>query len=715
MITRYLPVFLLLLIAYKGNTQCFMSPSQVCAGACGPVFYLQSDPPGTTYEWSISCGTITNPSKANPHIACFNTPGLCTLQVIILSPGEAPDTCTALIEVIAHTESFISENICSGDSIEINGTYYTEGNYHDTIFGGSSLGCDSILNIEVTAPIPDSAFIDYLGCSGDGYSIAINNIFYDESNPTGTVYLNGTDGCDSTIIVNLVFQPLSSDTIQYLGCSGDGYAVIVNDILYDEINPTGIEILTGANGCDSIVYIALVFLPPTIDTITYHGCTGDGYSIIVGDSLFNENNPSGTIVFDSTFCDSSIIVDLTFDTLVPSIVLTGNQVCAFPLGMQYSWYNCSGSFLPDTTNCITVNGVGCVCVIINTGGCIDTLCQEYTFCELSCDIISPLGVCTGDSLLLTATGNFTGSANLDWTIMTDSSTTVVLLSTDSVWVNYYSTGCYSIDLNVQDLGCVTSCTDTICVIEKPLADLCCDQILCDTCATISVWLAGNPPWNIAISDGTTIDTINGITTTSFDYLACPPYDSLVYYSLLWVQDSTGMCTGGIINDSVSIYLEERPVASITVQGDSLCAQPSGFAYGWIDCQNSSNLSFDQCFVPNTSGCYCVTVSTLVTDCIDTACIEFILSGTSSPGELNNINVWYDREQHSVLIDHHQKSLDVTGIQLADVLGRKIMPESVERISDEMIRIRIGDLTVSILYLSLYSDDNRTGKVLYIPD
>ncbi|MEO5907458.1 MAG: hypothetical protein ABIQ11_12075, partial [Saprospiraceae bacterium] len=525
MLTRFLPVFLLAVIAYKGNTQCFMSPSEVCAGDCGPIFYLQSDPPGTTYEWTITCGTITNPTKANPHIACFNTPGLCTLQVIILTLGEAPDTCTAFIEVIDHAESFITENVCSGDSVEINGTYYPEGNYLDTIFGGSSLGCDSILNIEVTSSFADTTFENYLGCSGDGYSIVVNSTTYDETNPSDTLLLDGTDGCDSIIIIDLVFQPLTYTSLSYLGCSGDGYNILVNNTLYDESNRTGVEVLTGSNGCDSIITIELIFLPPSIDTFMYHGCTGDGYSIIVGDSLFNENNPSGTVVFDSTFCDSTIIVELTFDTLVPSIVLTGNQVCAFPTGMQYSWYNCSGSFFPDTTSCITVTGVGCVCVIINTGGCIDTICQEYTFCELTCDILSPEGVCTGDSLLLTATGNFTGSANLDWTIMTDSSTTVVFNSTDSVWINYYTPGCYAIDLNIQDLGCITSCTDTICVIEKPLADLCCDQILCDTCAIINVWLAGNPPWNIAISDGTIIDTINGITTTFYDYMACPPYDT----------------------------------------------------------------------------------------------------------------------------------------------------------------------------------------------
>ncbi|MEO5905093.1 MAG: hypothetical protein ABIQ11_00090, partial [Saprospiraceae bacterium] len=190
---------------------------------------------------------------------------------------------------------------------------------------------------------------------------------------------------------------------------------------------------------------------------------------------------------------------------------------------------------------------------------------------------------------------------------------------------------------------------------------------------------------------------------------------LVYYSLLWVQDSTGFCNGGIINDSVSIYLEERPFASITVQGDSLCAQPSGFAYGWTDCQNNSNLGFDQCFTPAVSGCYCVTVSTLLTDCIDTACIEFILSGTSSPGDLDDTTVWYGRDEQSIFIHGIHMTGDKADIQLADILGRNITPESIESISDEMIRIKMNDLSSSILYISFYSEGGRIGKVLFIPE
>jgi hypothetical protein len=101
----------------------------------------------------------------------------------------------------------------------------------------------------------------YLGCEGDGYSVDVNGVTYDESNPTGTEILTNAAGCDSTVSINLVFSPSSTGEETYLGCEGDGYSVDVNGVTYDESNPTGTEILTNAAGCDSIVSINLVYEP----------------------------------------------------------------------------------------------------------------------------------------------------------------------------------------------------------------------------------------------------------------------------------------------------------------------------------------------------------------------------------------------------------------------------------------------------------------------
>ena len=60
---------------------------------------------------------------------------------------------------------------------------------------------------------------------------------YDESSPSGN-----TTGTES-----------------HVGCTGDGYNVVVNGVTYDESNPSGTQVLSNANGCDSTVTIDLVY------------------------------------------------------------------------------------------------------------------------------------------------------------------------------------------------------------------------------------------------------------------------------------------------------------------------------------------------------------------------------------------------------------------------------------------------------------------------
>ena len=87
----------------------------------------------------------------------------------------------------------------------------------------------------------------------------VNGTTYDEANPTGTETLVSANGCDSVVTVNLTFGSTSSGVESYTGCTGDGYSVVVNGTTYDETNPAGSETLTNGAGCDSLVIVALQY------------------------------------------------------------------------------------------------------------------------------------------------------------------------------------------------------------------------------------------------------------------------------------------------------------------------------------------------------------------------------------------------------------------------------------------------------------------------
>ncbi len=53
---------------------------------------------------------------------------------------------------------------------------------------------------------------NYLGCEGDGYFVEVNGMTYDESNPTGTEILDNSIGCDSIVTIELTYKKKLSIT-----------------------------------------------------------------------------------------------------------------------------------------------------------------------------------------------------------------------------------------------------------------------------------------------------------------------------------------------------------------------------------------------------------------------------------------------------------------------------------------------------------------------
>ena len=705
MITRTLIITLLISLWSHANAQCFLVPTEVCVGDCGPLFYLQDDPDGTTYQWSISCGTITNDTSANPHVVCFLSSGECTIQVIIEIPGEEPDTCSMTVNVLSPSLSVLAENICQGDSIEINGVYYTGGFYTDTILGGAANGCDSILFITVNELEIDTTLVEYTGCEGDGYSVVVNSVLYDESNPAGTEVLTGSDGCDSIVIVDLIFLTHSFATIDYIGCEGDSFNIIVNNVVYNELNPNGVEVLVAANGCDSVVTINMTFLPTIYDTISYQGCSGDGFSITIDSIVYDESNPFGIDTLEGG-CDTIIIIDLHFDTINATLTLNGNQMCVSPAGLTYTWMTCDSTLLPDTASCVTLAGTGCICVIVDYGTCIDTVCQDYAVCELACEIISPSGGCVGDSILLVASSNGSDVA-YDWTITFDPFS-ILHLQGDSVVIAASHSGEVIIELQSEELGCIANCNETILFTDPPLADLCCTDRYCDS-AVLTVHLFGQPPFTIEISDGVAIDTVSGIMNSQFEYTVYAPYFG--YYTLLSVLDSSTNCYGGIINDSVQIEVVAEPELVIVQTENTLCIEPTGFAYNWTACNSQVTLAPGRCFTPDSSGCYCAYITTGIIGCADTECIDFVLVDVEEPAAPDDISIWYDKNTHGIFVRSLAKNPQ---FQLFDVLGREISYSFREEMEEGLYRLSLNGSLPSFVFVAVSSKEFRHARSVFIP-
>jgi len=155
----------------------------------------------------------------------------------------------------------------------------------ETVSGSFNCGCPS-----TTSTIAQTL------CTGD--TLAVGNSIFTEANPTGTVLLPSanSNGCDSVILVNLSFVAAANGNIAATLCPGE--TIVVNGEVYDEQNPTGTQTLPNASylGCDSTVSVSLSFYAE-IDTsfIFLNSCD----SAQVGSFVQNLSGQSG--------CDSTVV------------------------------------------------------------------------------------------------------------------------------------------------------------------------------------------------------------------------------------------------------------------------------------------------------------------------------------------------------------------------------------------------------------------------
>ncbi len=242
-----------------------------------------------------------------------NPTGVATL------PAQQFDHCDSTLYInliyLPLAEGFINENKCEGETVIVDGITFDFNNPTGAVplNGQGFNGCDSTVYVNLVYTSASEYFVNELLCNDE--SRVINGATYDASNPSGAEYFPGQNqyGCDSTVYINLVFLPEAEHFMDNTLCSGT--ALLVNGTTYDESNPIGTELLPamGFNGCDSTIYIDLTFTDMVVNDLTELLCAGS--SIVVNGVTYDANNPIGTATFPMGSyigCDSIVEVNLSF-------------------------------------------------------------------------------------------------------------------------------------------------------------------------------------------------------------------------------------------------------------------------------------------------------------------------------------------------------------------------------------------------------------------
>ncbi|MCB0686425.1 MAG: gliding motility-associated C-terminal domain-containing protein, partial [Saprospiraceae bacterium] len=221
----------------------------------------------------------------------------------------------------------------------------------------------------------------------------------------------------------IILQPVAVELNESI-CDGDSYSVGTST--YTQAG-TYQDILTGSNGCDSIVNLNLSIIPNTEGFLDTTIC--DGERILVGETSLNRDGQFVVHLPNAAGCDSTVTVRLRIQ--YPSFTTIRDTICeGSSVTIAGETYTSGGSYTQ---------------VLADRFGCDSTLeimIHEHPTVYTNLDV----SICTGDSYTLAGqTFNSAGTFNIPLTS--------VLTGCDSIVV---------LNLQVQD-EILTNLNQTICV------------------------------------------------------------------------------------------------------------------------------------------------------------------------------------------------------------------------------------------------------------
>jgi hypothetical protein len=257
----------------------------------------------------------------------------------------------------------------------IDGIVYTESNNTATHTLTNSIGCDSIVSLNLTVNKPSSGVDVQSACGSYEW---IDGIVYTESNNTATHALINSVGCDSIVSLNLTMNKPSSGIDEQIACGSYEW---IDGVTYIESNNMASHTLTNSAGCDSIVSLNLTINKPSSGIDVQSAC--GSYEWIDGVTYTESNNTATHTLVNSAGCDSIVSLNLTINK--PSTGLDIQSACG-----SYQWID--GNVYTESNNTAThtlTNSAGCDSIVslnlmlnkLSTGVDVQSACSSYKWID----------------------------------------------------------------------------------------------------------------------------------------------------------------------------------------------------------------------------------------------------------------------------------------------------------------------------------------------
>ena len=276
---------------------------------------------------------------------------------------------TLNLTISGPSEGTDAQSAC-GSFTWIDGNTYTESNNSATFLLTDSNGCDSTVTLDLTINSSSTGVDTQVAC-GD-YEWIDGNI-YTEANNTATFTLLNAAGCDSVVTLDLTISNLIETTDVQEAC---GQYTWIDGNIYTE-NTSATYMLTSSNGCDSLVTLDLTIVTVLETTDVQEAC--GQFTWIDGNTYTENNNTASETLQSVAGCDSIVTLDLTITPLPSNVVfVTGETITADAFASGYQWYDCATGLAIEgaTSQSYTATESGSYQVLIDINGCVnESICE----------------------------------------------------------------------------------------------------------------------------------------------------------------------------------------------------------------------------------------------------------------------------------------------------------------------------------------------------
>jgi gliding motility-associated-like protein len=453
-----------------------------------------------------------------------------TYRDTLTSRGGCDSISTLILTVNSILRDTTRTTICTNQlPYNWNGnTINAAGTYRDTLT--SSGGCDSIINLILTV---NSVLRDTTRTT-----ICTNQLPYNWNgntiNAAGTYRdtLTSRGGCDSISTLILTVNSILRDTTRTTICT--------NQLPYNwngnNITAAGTyrDTITSSRGCDSISTLILNVNPALTTTQTITVCPTQLPYTWNGNTINTAGTYRDTLI-SSAGCDSIITLNLTIkpSTSITENISTCETTYKLPNGVIAT---ASGTYRST---------------FANQAGCDSTIVTNLTLLSSPNLIVNnPSPGCSQTTIDLTAQAITAGSdAGLSFTYYTDPAATRPVSSPKAI-----STGGTYYIKATNAAGCHTIKPVSVQFSQPPTATITGGDVCPGAKAKLTITLSGKAPFAITYTNGTTSQTIVGITTSTYQLEVSPTTNTT--YTITSVSDA--LCTNSTVNASTNVNIIQPP-------------------------------------------------------------------------------------------------------------------------------------------------------------